>query len=268
MLKIRALTCVFVMTALTSLGAQAAPKKKIVHESTTETADLGATDSPLGGRLEIQPDFGYSFISPGDVNGIIRDENERYQKDAKNFNLGDISSTLSYGGSVTYRVVPALALGLGVHHLDGSSDSSVKIPQGTLNGLISLGMTSLVAQSHISMARSADRKFELLASPFVGVGFYNLNSKFGGTALTAPTEMNTSGTGPVFGATLGARYWFLNNLALGVDAGYTFAKSGNLKIGSVKNVNDPVGSTLEIDGKKINVDASAFAITSHLTWSI
>ena len=270
MLKARSLVCLSLVLALVGVSAQAATKtKKGAVASRSELRTTSGFD--LENKLVIEPSFGFSFISPGDANSVIRDDTDALQKKGyKSYNPSDIGSAISYGIATTYRVTPDVGLGVGFSRLSAGADGSSKVNDQTINGNYSVAATMLTAETRFTFLRSADRKFEAVLSPFVGIGFYNGSTQFSGTGMAngLSTEENTSAKGIVFGSTVGGRYWFSPNIAWSINAGYRSAKSGDLKIDSQRNTGDDVGSYAENNGKKSTIDASSVVIGTGITLSI
>ena len=271
MLKIRKSAVLLVVVGLAAFNVEASPRRKAapINQVQTSVSDVQANSSPLDGRLEIEPSLGFAFLSPKDVNTAIHDTNDSYQQQGvKSFNIPDIGSSFGFGGTVTYRVAPTFALGLGVNRLSSSSDGSAKVGNNSMNGTVGIGATLLTVETHITLTRSRNQAFEILFSPSAGIAFFQESSQFGGSALNMPTEVNTSSTGAVFGGTFGMRYWIVRNVAWNLNLGYRYAKSGDLRVDSQRNTNDSVGSIFERGGKKVNVDASAMVLATGLTWSL
>ena len=242
--------------------AQAAPQG-----ATTGTSSLNA---PSTGAIELEPNLGMSLMSPGDLNGVIRDNNDAIQKQGvKSFSVGDLGSSIGFGLAATYRVIPKLGLGLGFNRLSASTDGSAKVGENSLTGKYSMGASLLTAEARIIPLATNDGKLEAVVAPFVGIGFYSASTELGGSALQGGTrEVASSATGPVFGASIGGRYWFTPFVSLGVQGGYRYAKSSVLKVDSQKNTEVAVGSQVESDGKKISADASSITLGTQLVVAI
>ena len=238
---------------------------------TSAIYDGHSTESGLGGRLEIEPNFGMAFLSPGDLNTAIHDTNDSLQKDGyKSYNAADIGLSPTFGAAVTYRLIPSFGLGLAFNRVAGSAEGSGKKGEATLTGQSSFAANMLTVESRISLYRSGDGHFETLFGPFAGVGFYSASGQLSGTGLPAGARQeDSSAKGAIFGGTAQMRYWFNRNVALGVNAGYRYAKSGTLKVDSTRNIdNEPVGSDVETNGKKLAVDASSILFGTQLTWAL
>lgn len=262
---------ILMLAMILSGTAEAAKQARNSESSDSDNTSVSRSSGSLtNGNLEMDPAFGFAFISPKDVNSLIRDNNDSLQKQGvKSFSADEIGSTTYFGLATTYRVIPQLGLGLGFHHLGTSSEASAKINEQSINGKYDVSANFLTAESRISVFGSRRNRVEGVLSPFVGVGFYKASSSFTGSAMqNGSTEINSSASGVVFGTTASARYWFTPNLAAGLTTGYRFAKSGNLKIDSQKNTDQGVGSTVENGGKKVILDASSFMIGAALTWAI
>ena len=267
MLKNRALVSVILITALVGVSAQAATKKT----NATARSQLHTTSNfQTGGLLVIEPNFGFSFISPSDINNAIHDDVDSLQKQGvKSYSVSDFGSTVSYGVASTYRVTPDVGLGLGFSRMSASTDGTAKIGDNSLTGNYDLGATMLTAESRLTFARSNDQKFEAVLAPFVGIGFFSGTSGLSGSALAnGSREVNSSAKGAVFGSSITGRYWFTQNIAWSINAGYRYAKSGDLKIDSQRNTTESVGSNLESNGKKVNIDASSVFIGTGLTLAL
>lgn len=274
----KAILSVFVALALIA-QAEAAPAKKGTRQSTAPEAsgDYSSTSygssrhssNGLGGKVELEPAFGFAFIGPTDINGLIHDQNEAIQKAGfKSYNADDIGSSTYFGLAATYRVIPSVGLGLGFAHLGGSSEGTAKVNEQTINTKYEVGASFLTAESRITVFGSRREKLEGLLNPFLGIGFYKGNSSMGGTATNGSTEVNSSAKGFVAGTTASLRYWFIPSLAGGLTAGYRFAKSGVLKVDSQKGTDTGVGTEVDSNGKKIQIDASSFVVGLGLTWAI
>jgi hypothetical protein len=272
MMNVRGSFYVVLTAALVATGAQAAPRKPAApaRAETPATVAQSAAGSPFDGRLELEPHFGFAFVSPADVNNLIRDTNDAIQKQGvKSFQVGEFGSTTGFGLAAAYRVIPAAAFGLGFSRLAATTDGSAKINDNTLFGSYSISANLLTVESRVRFAQSADGKLEGLFSPFAGVGFYKASNEFSGSALqNGSQEVHSTATGAVFGTTIGARYWLSRGFSLGLNAGYRFAKSGTLKVDSQKNTNQAVGSQAENGGKKLSLDASSLLVGAGVTWAL
>lgn len=261
------------MVAVVSV-ADAAPKKR-ARAVASDDADVVSTgysrpSSGLQGRLELDPGFGVAFISPKDVNTAIADINADLQKQGvKSFNMSDLGSTTYLGLAATYRVLPDVGLGLGFQRMSTSTETSAKINNDSINAKIGASANILTAESRLTMYRSNNRRWEIVAAPFMGIGFYKTSVETSGSALpTGATEVIASSSGFVAGSTVMGRYWFMPNLSGGLLAGYRFAKSGDLKVDSTRNSDIAVGSYVENGGKKVALDMTSFMLGAQLTWSI
>ncbi len=239
-----------------------------VQKSESEEALLNKK-SPLDGKLHLEPNFGFAFINPKDINTMIRDQNDAIQKQGiKSFNVSDLGTTSTFGIAALYSVTPNASLGLGFNRMSTSAEGSSSQNGNTLNGTYSIGANMLTAESRLSVLKADNNRLDTYVAPFMGMGWYSGSVEFSGTAMQQSTEVNSSATGFLFGSTAGVRYSFLESLSAGVYTGYRFAKSGVLKVDSQRNSDKGVGSQVDNNGKKISVDASSFMLGANLTWSI
>lgn len=260
----------FILAILMAFAASAEAAKTARATANNVSTGESSSSSATGGKLEIDPAFGFAFISPKDVNGLIKDNNDSLQKQGvKSFNVDEIGSTSYFGMAATYRVQPAFGLGLGFHRLGTETEGSAKINDLNLNAKYEVSANFLTAETRITMFGSRREKVEGVLSPFAGVGFYKASSSFNGSALqNGSSEINSSASGLVLGASATARYWFTQNMAAGLMGGYRYAKSGELKVDSQKNTDVGVGTKVENNGKKVVFDASSLMVGAALTWAI
>jgi hypothetical protein len=260
------------LSLATTANAASRRKKHVVEDydgSSFGSGHRATHGMPLGGKLEVDPDFGLAMIDPDDVNRRIHAFNDAQRKGAlPGFAAEDIGASAFYGLAATYRVTPWVGLGLGFHHLATSSEGTAHTDGATLDANFGVAANLVTAESRITVYGRAHRGFEGVVSPYLGIGFFSANETVTGTALARPIAVDASATGAVVGTNASLRYWFLPNLAGGITAGYRFARSGALTVNEQQNAGQTVGSNLLNNGSTVRVDAGSFLIGANLTWAI
>lgn len=229
-------------------------------EENNSVAEEATSVAPVTHKVEIDPAFGYAFTNPQEINNSTSAENK-------------LGSMTYWGIAGTYRIRPDIGIGLGFNRLSASKtteDTTTSFLPGMSR--ISASGNLLTVEGRYTFYRSSDRRWEAVAAPAVGIGFFSNSYDVGLLGGPSVTITSASASGLVLGATVGARYWILPNLAAGLFTGYRYARSGELTIDDVGIATlapDIAGTKLlDPNGNPVRVNLSSFVIATQITWAI
>lgn len=223
------------------------------------TQSLWADDEQ---KLLFQYGFGPLFTSPTAVNNQIDKSNTALQNAGfKNYSLPRFGTIWGSSAFVGYRFSKFWDAGISF-----SSYKQELSATDTLRGLkytdtVNGGFQSWRAKAFYHFVRA--NPWSIYVAPAAGISTYSFDE----TATLGSDTASATASNTAFSAVVGfgAEYKMNKYLSTSLETGYTYARSGALKIDSQSNSSYSAGQTVKWSGTDAIVDASGLYITAALT---